>query len=300
MEDIIIKSCEICNGELKVKYLGSIRDGSYGNSLDDAVILECQQCNVQRLKEEYCIPDSYYESGAYREILNQSLETNKAIYEQNEIQKYTFNEIPLSKLKDKVIMDVGCGAGSLLNMTKNISNKQIGVEPCQPYRDSLIAQGYEIFRDLTESNSHYHNTVDYAFSIQVIEHVSNPREFLEEIKSLIKPGGSLLLSTPNCNEILMSIMYEEFSSFFYRTQHKWYFNEESLIKCAKLSGFDVEQVSFVHRQPLSNALFWLKDKQPKGSLEMAGINSDASELWKAYLENTKQSCTIYLKLKNND
>ena len=168
MENIIDNSCEICGGDFQDKYLGPIRDGSYGTYLDNAVIFECQNCKVQRLRDDFCIPDSYYDSGVYRKILNQSLKTNIAISEQNDIQKYTFNEIPLSRFKDKVIMDVGCGAGSLLNMTKEIAKKQVGIEPCKPYRDSLILKGYEIFHNLNESNKYYRNSVDYAFSIQVI------------------------------------------------------------------------------------------------------------------------------------
>ena len=194
-------------------------------------------------------------------------------------------------------MDVGCGAGSLLDMTKGVTKKQLGIEPCQPYRKALISKGFTVFHDLQEATSLHKNTIDYAFSIQVIEHVINPRKFLENIKSLMKPGGSILLSTPNREEILMTLIKKEYSSFFYRTQHRWYFDEKSLIYCAELAGFKVELISFIHRQPMSNTLFFFFFRAQKGSLKMNGINIKASKLWSNYLEETKQSCTIYLKLK---
>jgi len=233
----------------------------------------------------------------YREKLKQSLEVEQASIDQDEIQKFALSIVPIKTLTDKVLLDVGCGAGSLLNITKDTCGEQVGIEPCQPYRKALIAKGYNVFQELIGATKFFESSVDYAFSIQVIEHVENPRNFLEEIKQFLKPGGSVLISTPNRDEILMNILHKEFSSFFYRTQHRWYFNEESLINCAKLSGFEVELVSFIHRQPMSNALYWLRDKAPKGSTKMDGISLEANNIWRSYLEKTKQSCTIFLKLK---
>ena len=41
------------------------------------------------------------------------------------------------------------------------------------------------------------NSFDFAVTFQVIEHIKNDRDFLKEIHRVLKPGGKLLLSTPN-------------------------------------------------------------------------------------------------------
>ncbi|MBK7214996.1 MAG: class I SAM-dependent methyltransferase [Bacteroidales bacterium] len=41
------------------------------------------------------------------------------------------------------------------------------------------------------------NSFDFAVSFQVIEHIRNDQEFIREIHRVLKPGGKLLLSTPN-------------------------------------------------------------------------------------------------------
>ena len=72
--------CEICDdNNWKISYEGSIRDGAYGGCIDNALICECASCGVQRLREEDCIPSSYYESGEYRKKLKQSLDSDKAL-----------------------------------------------------------------------------------------------------------------------------------------------------------------------------------------------------------------------------
>jgi len=214
------QQCEICNGEYYEFFKGDIRDGAYGELKKSAIIYRCNQCGVERLREEDCIPNEYYETGEYRDKLEQSLEGEKASIEQDEMQHYTLQSIFPNSLRGKKILDVGCGVGSLLDMLKNVSHSQIGIEPCNFYLESLSKRGYKVYQSLSESIKDDNTNIDYAFSIQVIEHVKNPIKFLKEIKKLIKPGGRLLISTPNKNDILMNLLKDEFYSFFYRTQHR--------------------------------------------------------------------------------
>ena len=67
--------CEICEGHFHKIYEGPIRDGAYGGIKASSVIYECSDCKVQRLREEDCIPDEFYQTGKYREFLKQSLES---------------------------------------------------------------------------------------------------------------------------------------------------------------------------------------------------------------------------------
>ena len=295
------ETCSICGGEsFKSVYSGPIRDGVYGAIKKNANIFECEQCGVQRLGEKDCIPASYYESGDYREHLQQSLTSEKAVLEQDDMQHFTLDVLWPNTLRNKSIVDVGCGIGSLLDMTTNISGSQIGIEPCLPYQESLATRGYPVYSSLIDASKEHKNTIEWAFSIQVIEHVENPREFLEEILCLLKPGGRALISTPNRNDILMSLVNKEFAPFFYRVAHRWYFDEKSFSKCAELAGFEVDNVHFVHRYGMSNTLHWLRDKLPKGRTQMKGVDAMADHFWKGYLEKNKQSDSIYIELKAPD
>lgn len=291
------ESCEICAGvEFDLVYRGSIRDGVFGASKQDAVIKGCLKCDVHRLEEQHCIPPEYYQSGAYRAHLEQSLSSDRALSEQDEMQQFTLNVLWPNSLRGKAVLDVGCGIGSLLDMTRNISGSQIGVEPCEPYLESLRNRGYSVFGSLAEAARVHGEEVDWAFCIHVIEHVENPRAFLEEIFCLLKPGGRALISTPNRNDILMSLQHDEFAGFFYRSAHRWYFNEKSLVNCAEYAGFSVVDVHYVHRYGLSNALYWLRDRAPKGHQQIDGVDNVADSFWKGYLEKNKQSDTLYIEL----
>jgi 2-polyprenyl-3-methyl-5-hydroxy-6-metoxy-1,4-benzoquinol methylase len=288
--------CEICGGKFNEVYSGTIRDGSYGRYQIHAIVYECTDCKVQRLREVDCIPDEFYETGQYREQLEESLESKNAVIEQDEMQHHTLQALFPKSLRGENILDVGCGAGSLLDMLKNVSSSQIGIEPCGPYLKSLTKRGYKIYPSVSKAIEGGEGMIDYGFSIQVIEHVKNPVEFLKQIKKLIKPGGRLLVSTPNRNDILMTLLKNKFYKFFYRTQHRWYFDECSLIKCAELAGFSVENVRFIHRYGMANALYWLKDGKPRGGLAMRGIDDMQDKFWKASLEKNKQSDNIYISL----
>lgn len=295
------QNCEICDSlESQVIYSGPIRDMVFGVNKEGAEISECSVCGAQRLSEDHCIPESYYGSGEYRTLLEQSLSADKALLQQDELQRFTFEALWPSSLRGMAIMDVGCGVGSFLDMARNISDRQVAIEPCSPYRTHLRERGYSVYSSLEDAEPAESNKMDWAFSIHVIEHVRNPQEFLVAIRKLLKPGARALISTPNRNEILMKLLPDEFRPFFYRTAHRWYFDEDSLRKCSELAGFKVLNTHHVHRYGMSNTLYWLRDKKPKGRNTLPGINVMADQFWKGYLEDNKQGDTIYMELQVSD
>jgi len=291
-------NCEICNSDVwKIIYEGKIRNGSYGNFIEKASIGECLKCGIQRLNENDCIPLEYYESGEYRKKLQQSLTSEYALKEQDYVQKFMIQALGgLDVLRNQFIVDVGCGAGSLLDMICGITSDQIGIEPCKPYFEALQKKGYKVYTDLYSAKEKNNQTLDWALSSQVIEHVENPIKFLKEVFSLLKPGGQALISTPNRNDIMNSIM-PEFQEFFYRTQHRWYFEKKSIEYCAKQSGFKILETKFIHRYGLANAIHWLRDKKPKGNLPIDQFNEYADKLWSVYLQNTGQTDNLFCHVR---
>jgi 2-polyprenyl-3-methyl-5-hydroxy-6-metoxy-1,4-benzoquinol methylase len=261
-------------------------------------VYQCQKCGVQRLLESDCIPSEYYETGEYRKKLEQSLYAKDVIHEHEALNKYTFEALWPHSFRNKNVVDIGCGSGHLLDALSGASKNQVGIEPCSPYLTSIIEKGYEAYSSIQDcTNKGREKYFDFGFSIQVIEHVLNPRLFLEDIRRLLKPGANLLISTPNRDDILMSLMPDDFPSFFYRTQHRWYFDANSLKFCAKSAGFEIAEMKYIHRYAMSNTLHWLRDKLPTGVKKIQGINALADNFWKGYLESTHQSDNLYIHLR---
>lgn len=280
------ESCEICgNNEWSVFYQGAIRDGAYGNYKEDAVVLECGVCGVQRLREEDCGKEDIYEGEEYRELLGQGIDDKSFFVEHDKLQLRNLEAIWPIELRGKVIADVGCAAGSFLDHVAGLAKQIVAIEPCKIYHESLKGRGYKVFQYGRDALHTEKNTLDIVVSFSVIEHIENPRLFVEEIASLLKPGGIFIISTPNKDDILTQLEPVDYPSFFYRTVHRWYFNKNTLINFIERTGLKTLKVKHVHRFGISNAFTWLKERKPGGCMPITVIDSDLLDaVWKTYLE----------------
>lgn len=288
-------SCGICGGSNhSIIYNGPIRDGSFGSSVDKSNLYHCNNCGVVRLDEKECFKQVNYETTKYREEMGQGLSVEDFYKNADPIQIHHLEAFWPFTFRNKVVADVGCGAGSFIDHISGVTSNIIAIEPTQMYHKSLSDRGYKVFSYANTVGSEFINEVDIIVSFQVIEHVEDPINFLRDLYKLLKKGGKIIIATPNHNDILLKLIPEEFNSFYYRRVHRWYFDEKSLSYSLERSGFKNLSVRYLHSFGLSNAMFWLKDKKPTGNIKMNGIDKTADTLWKAYTESTKQSDTIFI------
>ena len=86
--------------------------------------------------------------------------------------------------EDVLLADLGCGDKHLSEAVQEEGWAYSGLD--------IDTLNFELDALPLEDNS-----VDFAVSLAVIEHLSNPTIFLNEINRVLKPGGLIYLSTPN-------------------------------------------------------------------------------------------------------
>lgn len=99
---------------------------------------------------------------------------------------------------ESAVLDVGAGkgrTGHALAIKPNVA-RLVGVDPDasieeNPYLDERYQASIEAFAKEYDSN------FDCLYSTSVLEHVTQPGEFLAACRSLLKPGGMLFSVTPN-------------------------------------------------------------------------------------------------------
>ncbi len=102
------------------------------------------------------------------------------------------------EMKDRLVLEAGCGTGRgsarLSSLGANVIALDIGMNlvnytrqhcQCEPTVASVLALPFP------------NNTFDVVFSTEVIEHTPNPLQSVLEMYRTLKPGGHLVLSTPN-------------------------------------------------------------------------------------------------------
>lgn len=291
----MFRHCEICGiDDWKITYEGPVRAGAFGTQVKDGKVAMCGGCGAARLAEDLCINAKSYENEAYRVAMAQGLTVADFFSHADPIQIHHLAAAWPLPLRGRVIADIGCGAGSFIDHVAGLASRIIAIEPTALYHDSLRQRGYEIYSYAADAVKARAESVDFAVTFQVIEHVLNPHEFLSDIAALLKPGGFLLIATPNRDDILMKLLPDEFPAFFYRIVHRWYFDRASLRRCVQAVGLQVDTERYLHTYGISNALSWMKERRPTGNQRLPGIDGTADTLWNSYLETSGQADTLFI------
>lgn len=297
------RPCEICGATgWTAVYTGPIRAGSFGKVTAEApTVFQCDRCTVQRLEESACKDDSLYAGKNYRELVGEASDSEGFWAAHDVHQIRTLNVLWPQPVRNQVVVDVGCAAGSFLDHISGLAQVCVGIEPCREYHASLRDRGYTVYGSIEEALDHYAGQVDFAFSLSTVEHVENPREFFLGVRRLLKPDGFFLVSTPNRDDVLITLLGDEYRRFFYRTVHRWYFDMGALSNLAKRCRFEVVRETCVQRFGISNALAWLRDRKPTGDRSLLHMdNALLNAFWKTYLESKGIGDYLYALMKPSD
>jgi len=162
-----------------------------------------------------------------------------------EIKRETFRaQLQLvSPLRDGAghkLLDIGTGAGYLLEAAADLGFDCWGVEPGSVALTTEEKFPGKIFRGQLHQAIYPDNFFDVVCLTDVLEHISEPHELMQEIHRILKPDGILLLTTPNTGSITKRLAGKKW--FQYKNEHVMYYAKRPLKALLEKEGFEIERL----------------------------------------------------------
>ncbi len=148
------------------------------------------------------------------------------------------------------ILDVGCGTGLNASFLTKAGHSVTGIDLSRVAIDKYRAKGLEgIVCDLEAGQAPFPDgSFDLLYVSEIIEHCADTKSFLSELRRLTKPGGKMLLSTPNSAFWPYRILglFGRTASEYQHPGHVRFFSKRSLAAAVSEAGFAIKRLAARH------------------------------------------------------
>jgi SAM-dependent methyltransferase len=136
------------------------------------------------------------------------------------------------------MLEIGAGAGFYLKAAQRAGWRVTGIELSEAAvafaHDQL---GLDVLRMPAEQLDLPDQAFDVVVMLEVIEHLFEPRRVLENARGLLRPAGTLVISTPNFNAFSRLALGSSWAVLS-PGEHLYYFTENSLRVILEATGYD--------------------------------------------------------------
>jgi 2-polyprenyl-3-methyl-5-hydroxy-6-metoxy-1,4-benzoquinol methylase len=138
------------------------------------------------------------------------------------------------------VLDVGCATGFFLSQAQSrgwqvegLDVSHFAVEYAKNHFGFDVQQGSLLELDYPP------NSYDLITLWDVIEHVPDPKRYIERIAELLRPGGVFALATPDIDSLPARLTGKRWVGYKLSEEHVYYFSPRTLTRMLNDAGMDV-------------------------------------------------------------
>jgi SAM-dependent methyltransferase len=172
----------------------------YGSELQFTYVL-CKNCKLvyqsprPKYNQEF-IDAAYASYYQFTDSLDLSSNPNVPESSVNMFKKEVDYLLQFDK-KRTAVLDIGSGMGTFLLAAKPHYREAVGLDVSAPMAAFVERQlGIKVFLEQFE-NFNYNKKFSLIHMSHVIEHIPNPKEWLDKARQVLEPGGILVVNVPN-------------------------------------------------------------------------------------------------------
>ncbi len=258
---------------IKLKLIKKLNLITLNNKTRDKKIKVIKDLKTKIIFLEKCITtNEYYSSLKYK--------VNDRIIEDDYRRASQFEK----NLKNKDILDFGCGWGGFLRNIKNYKSLS-GIELREECINFIKNNIKKI--DISDNINSFDKKFDIITMFHVLEHIPYQTETLKVLKSKLKNKGKIIIEVPHAEDFLiLQEELKEFKNFTFWSKHLILHTYKSLKSILLKSGFKNINIQYYQRYNFSNHLGWFLKRKPAAHNFYKEIVSDKLNL--SYCENLKK------------
>lgn len=221
-------NCKLC-GSAKVNFFFS----------DDDRILECNKCRIVFLSPDILLNnlEKYYSerfiAGKYTSLERSAFLENNSKELLNFIDRYTRPQRNIS------LLDIGANIGFFVKEAVKRGYDAVGVEPSKNMATYAKSLGIPII-ETTIDKFNPQKSFDIITIFHVLEHLDNPTEVLNKLKSIHSENGFLVLEVPNIESYIAK--KDELSWRFIALEHIFYFSPKTISAILQKLGYKIVRI----------------------------------------------------------